>query len=364
MAPPIKAGVKAAKKVAEGLESLFKNADLAKAPAVPQSSVVRYDPPRGMSARVEALLKNRGAYNRVAERATNELTNPEAVHWYNMEPLRLEFVQKLGEKEGTAAFNRYIDLVAATSAGARTPDNLRIASYYMTEGAKGSPVAVPIKGSGYGHKAQNLHNKNANEILAGGGLDPLAHPKRFSFAENLKGNLQPVTVDKHNIRQWAMESRDPEWLALQLEDRMAGAPAFWKESKHGPWTPESFSPRAFYEQNKPRWDDLPPTWFEGAPKKNEYGALEALNQRLAKDVGLEPAEAQAVQWLASGPKTGLGSPPKAMLSTLDEVLRNRAAVRGETPREVLDQMILGQRALGMVPAVPGVQYLLDDEPQR
>lgn len=335
-------------------------------PAVAQGPVPRYEPPRGVSDRVARLMENKDAMNRAAVMMSNGMTD-DGLGWYNMEPLRQQFVSRLGEDQGTQQFNRYIDLMAATSAGAKTNSNARIASYYYVNGNDGGPVPIPPLGSGYGHKSQQLHNKNANEILAGGGLDPIQHPKRFTFAENLKGNLEPVTVDKHNVRAWGIASRDPEFLDIQLEDKKgAGAPAWWNAQQHGDWSPGSFNPRQFVTDNGVKWEDIPPTWFAGAPKANEYAALERLNQTLSDRMGAMPAQGQAALWLGAGPQTGLGSPPMSMMNTFDQLLQQRAAARNQTPTEVLDEFIRKKRALVLPVAGTGAAYglLSSQEPQQ
>jgi hypothetical protein len=333
-------------------------------PAVEQGPVLRYEPARGVSGRVARLTENKDAMNRAAVMMSNGMTE-DGLGWYNMEPLRQQFVGRLGEEQGTKQFNQYIDLMAATSAGARTNSNARIASYYYVNGNEGAPVPIPPIGSGYGHKAQNLHNKNANEILSGGGLDPIQHPKRFTFAENLKGNLEPVTVDKHNVRAWGIASRDPEFIDIRLEDtKGAGAPDWWDAQKYGEWSPADFNPRQFVADNGVKWDDVPPTWFAGAPKANEYAALERLNQTLSDRMGAMPAQGQAALWLGAGPQTGLGSPPMSMMNTFDQLLQQRAAARKQTPTEVLDEFIRKKRALMLPVAGAGAAYgLLSSQEQ-
>ena len=342
--------------------SVFDLSDPLRSPSVMQAPVPRYDPPRGIPQRVQDLMKNRKAFNKAAGWTADGMTE-DGLGWYNMEPLRLEFINRLGPEEGAKSFNQYIDLMAATSAGAKTNANARIASYYYVNGADGTPVAIPPLGSGYGHKAQNLHNTSANNIITGGGLDPIEHPKRFSFAENLKGNQEPVTVDKHNIRMWGMASEDPAWIAQKFEDpKGIGAPSWWDESKYGAFNP-MMNPRQFVIDNGIKWGDIPPTWFEGAPTKTEYGALEELNKRLADKFGTTPAATQAASWLGAGPVTGLGSPPKSMMNTFSDVINQRAAARGQTPQEVLDQFIRRQRPLVVGGAATGLGYGLLDSSQ-
>ena len=333
-------------------------------PDVEQSIPPRYNPARGAPEHIKSLLENEVAYKQAKEWAQAGMTN-EGVGWYNMEPLRKQFVKELGKNEGQKAFDQYIDLMAATSAGARTTDNARIASYYYVKGADGLPVAIPEKGSGYGHKAQVLHNASANKILEGGGLDPIKNPKRYTFAENLRGNVEGVTVDKHNVRAWGMASKDPAWITTKFEDPAGiGKPSWWDEAKFGQFDPK-MNPREFVVENKIPWHQIPPTWFKGAPNANEYAALEALNTRLSNDLGVRPAQGQAALWLGAGPTTGLGSPPMSMMNTLDQVLAKRAAARGQTPQEVLSEFIRKQRPLSvLIPAAgvgAGVASLLDDE---
>jgi hypothetical protein len=341
---------------------VFDLSNLTDTPKVAQAALTRYTPPRGVPDRIERLQNNKRAFNQAGEWMSEGMTT-DGLAWYNMDPLRLKFVEKLGEAGGNKAFNQYIDLMAATSAGAKTDANARIASYYYVNGANGQPVPIPPIGSGYGHKAQNLHNRNANEILAGGGLDPIEHPKRFTFAENLKGNWEPVTVDKHNIRAWGMASRDPEWVAKRLEDTQAGAPSWWNEKAYGAWDPKTFSPREFVKSNNIKWDKIPATWFEGAPTKTEYQALEQLNQKLSDAMGVLPAPGQAALWLGAGPVTGLGSPPVSMMSTFEQLLQKRAAARGETPEAVLDQFIRRTRPLMVPVGAVGLGGLLAQDPE-
>lgn len=314
----------------------------------------RYDPPRGAPKYVQRLAKNDGAYGKLLAWARGGMGD-EGVGWYNTEEMRGAFVRELGPDDGEAAHNLYMDLVAATSAGAKTPANARIAGYYFQRARQGLPAEMPPKGSGYGHKAQNLHFNSANEIIEGrGGLLEMQNPKRYTFAENLKGNWKYATVDKHNVRAMGMASRDPEWLATKLEDAKSAkagkvsAPDWWSEKRHGKWDPASFSPRKWYAENKRKvkWEDLPPTWFRGAPTKADYAAIEAINRRLADDLGLTPAQAQAALWLGAGSVTGLGSPPKSFQRVFMDRIKATAKRDGVSPDQALRSFLRAERQLG------------------
>jgi hypothetical protein len=311
---------------------------------------------------VARLLENQQARDQLAVWMAKGFDD-EGLYWYNMEPLKEQFVQRLGPEAGTKAFDEYADFVAATSAGSATPANARNASYYYVKNdGSGNRIPLPEKGSGYGHKMQQLHNKNSNELVGGVPLSTIENPKRTGFGENLKGNRIPIAVDKHNMRAIGMASRDPDWMLTRLTDE-GGAPAFWDEAAYGPWNAQGFNPRAFYDQHRPDWEKLPPTWFDDAPKANEYAALERYNQELAEAMGVAPAEGQSALWLGAGDVTGLGSPPMSMARTFDELVQKRAKIRGETPEAVLDKFIrrIQPLAVGGMGTALGAGALYGDE---
>lgn len=320
-----------------------------------------YDPPRGTPEREARLLRNKGAFTRLIEFARKGMTN-DGLGWYNTEELRQEFLKEWGAEKGQQQYEKFIDLVGATSAGAKTDANLKIASKYYADDVQGLPPAIPPKGSGYGHKAQNLHFENAKGILEGTPLDPIEHPKRSRFAANLKGDWTHSTIDKHNVRALAIASRDKEWVATKLEDtKGAGKPAFWNEKKHGAWDPATFNPRDFVERTRMPFDKIPVTWFESAPKGTAYKALTQLNERLAAELGVTPAQAQAALWLGAGDATGLGSKPIALMKALDQRLSITARKRKITKREALRQMISGENPLlGVAGAASLLPLLADD----
>jgi hypothetical protein len=304
--------------------------------------IPRYDPPRGVPQREQRLLTNEDAYQRLKGWAQQGMTE-DGVGWYNMEQLRKEFVTELGADKGNAQFDKYIDLVGATSAGAKTDANLKIASHYYVRDAQGLPTELPAKGSGYGHKAQQLHFRNAADILSGGGLDPIENPKRYTFAENLKGNQQYATVDTHNVRAMGIASQDPEWIGVRLADEKgASRPDFVDPAD---WDPKSFNPRAYVAEHNVPWEQIPPQWFESAPKKTAYLALEGMNKRLAADLGLTPAQAQAALWLGAGKVTGLGSKPLALMKVLDDRLGKTGNARGISKAQALKELIQGKHTL-------------------
>jgi hypothetical protein len=302
-----------------------------------------YDPPRGTPEREARLLRNKGAFGKLVEFARKGMNN-DGLGWYNTEELRREFHNEWGPEEGQRAYEQFIDLIGATSAGAKTDANVKIASWYFARNRQGLPTEIPKKGSGYGHKVQNAHYDAAKNIFEGVPLDPFEHPKRSRFAANLKGDWRHSTIDKHNVRALAIASRDKEWISTSITDDVV-KPSWWKTKQHGEWDPKTFNPREFAVRTRMPFDKIPVAWFEDAPKGTAYKALSQLNERLAAELGVTPAQAQAALWLGAGDATGLGSKPIALMKVIDQRLAITARGRKITKKEALRQMVRGENPL-------------------
>lgn len=315
-------------------------------PDVPQTDLARIDPYGG---------KRKG----LPEHIINAMSNPDleaklrfvaekglevgGAHWYNAEPLRQAFIDRLGPEEGNAQFNRYIPIVGATSAGSEVGQNVRAASYYHVMERAGTPVRtsndlIPP----YGHKMQQAHVSGYRGLDEGdtGTLNPETQPKRSSFVANLGGNQQPVTGDKHFIRLIGMLSQDPAFLnGKTVTDVNYPALGIAKgESRN--WKEEVQSGRITMEQalqHPHMWQDM--------PDPNHYGALEAWAQHIAGKMGLTPAQFQAALWVGGGRVTGLRSLPTSFLGIVENRLHNTAVKRGITKEQALDDFIRGRHPL-------------------
>ena len=287
-----------------GNAPLFDYSRLAEVPNVPQFDLERYVPPRGVPERTRALAEpaNVARVNDVVKQGM-QMGGPE---WYNTEPLRQEFVSRLGDQAGNAAYQQYIDMVAATSPRSKVAENARNASYYYTLAQQGLPLPETVKvgnnwtvaeplPSPYGHIAQALHIQNANNVLNNGGWPVLQNPKPASFSQNLQGNQLPLTIDTHNARLWGMTNSK-------------GAPV-----------------------------DM--------PASTEYGFMENLQQQQARKLGLTPAQYQASAWVGGGNETGLQSTADPFLKVLEQRIEKTAQARSMTKRYVLDQFIRGKMPL-------------------
>jgi hypothetical protein len=315
-------------------------------PDVPQTDLARIDPYGG---------KRKG----LPEHIINAMSNPDleaklrfvaekglevgGAHWYNAEPLRQAFIDRLGPEEGNAQFNRYIPIVGATSAGSEVGQNVRAASYYHVMERAGTPVRTSNDLiSPYGHKMQQAHVSGYRGLDEGdtGTLNPETQPKRSSFVANLGGNQQPVTGDKHFIRLIGMLSQDPAFLnGKSVADVNYPALGIAKgESRN--WKEEVQSGRITMEQalqHPHMWQDM--------PDPNHYGALEAWAQHIASKMGLTPAQFQAALWVGGGRVTGLRSLPTSFLGIVENRLHNTAVKRGITKEQALDDFIRGRHPL-------------------
>jgi hypothetical protein len=283
---------------------LFDYSHLHEPPDVPQFNLPRYMPPRGVPDRIQALANpaNIKRINDAARRGT-ELGGR---GFYNTEPLREWFIAELGATRGQAEYEKYLNLVGATSPISKVGENIRNASYHYTQSAQGQPAPIP-RWSGakwtlaeplpppYGHVAQGLHAKKVNEALQQGGLEPLANPKISSYVQNLRGNQSPLTIDRHNTR-----------LAGIVDTQ--GRPV-------------------------------------DAPPQTGYGSIERLEQAEASKLGLTPAQYQASAWIGGANQTGVRSSLVPWLDSFEARVALSAEKWGITKDEMLKRFIRGELPL-------------------
>lgn len=280
--------------------------DLNEVPAVPQTPLPRYEPPRGMPPKLTGELTPEAAarLEETAQRGA-ELGGKE---WYNLEPLRTAFVEELGEEPGTQAFGRYIDYVAATSPRSTVASNIRRGSHFYQLDRNGQPVAGLTNADmpkGYGHIAHNTHDNKLREIQESGGLLPEKGPKVSSFAENLKGNQQPMTIDTHN---YSAVRNDPS--------------------------------------NKV------------SPTKTQYKYLEEFQGDIADRLGMTPAQFQASVWMAGD--TGVAD-ARPFMEVFDDVLTRTADKNKTTRSQALKDFINGKAPLFGIAGLMGGLQLVDPD---
>jgi hypothetical protein len=241
--------------------------------------------------------------------------------WHAMGQLRDRYIAELGEKKGTAEFEKYMREVGATSPNSNVEQNFRTASYYAQQRRAGEPLPqISYKRSTgnpylppreapptpYGNTAQGLHVMNLG-LLERGEPYPLSRPKVPSFTENMLGNYRPVAVDRHNLRMWGIDA--------------------------------------------------------DAPNLTGYKHLERVQQGEAEKMGIHPAQYQAAPWPFYAKS---GADPA--LKLFQNRVMHTAEAEGKTPAQVLRDFIRGTgKLLSVTPAAVLLGQSLDPsapEPTR
>jgi hypothetical protein len=297
-------------------------------------------PEGGTSERMQSMLQNPAVRARIKE-AAEEGRGVQS--WYDTTPLQKAFTDEFGEEEGMKRFSDFIGMVASTSTGQKIGQNIKIGSNYYSQKYGGGRRAAEepyirkqdiemygapsyeVPPEGYGADKQQTHMFNVNQFETQGGLSSLDNPKIAAFYENLMGNWEPTTVDKHAVRLGAMATRDPRWLTEQGQANLKAGMSM---------------------------DDLlkQPTNWTDIPGKTgaEYGQMEQMWNSIAKEMGISPAELQAMAWVGGGKQTGLGSPGITFMDAFKDRIRRTAIRDNIPPAQVLKKMMRGELTLAML----------------
>src|SRR4029077_20782427 len=161
---------------------------------------------------------------------------------------------------------------------------------FLRKGESKNPAEYyEVPPEGYGSDKQQTHMYNVNKYAKEGELSSMDNPKITAFFENLLGNWQPTTIDKHAMRLGAMASGDPRFLTEQGQKFLADM------QKAG--IPQEDIMRQLGERPT-NWTDIPDT------AKGEYDALEQYWNSIADEMGITPAQLQAQAWVGGGKQTG------------------------------------------------------------
>lgn len=315
----------------------FNDPALRQTPNVPQFDLPRFNPPKGVSQRVQDLIDNPDVRSQMLEgmRRGMDVGAP----WYNAQPAIQPAIDALGgDDAGRTAFSRLQDFMGATSNVNPVPQNMRTASYYYWREKNGIPppaIGDPTP-EPYGAMAQKTHQANVQKLSEGGaGYDPVNNPKPPSFAQGLMGNYQPVAVDRHAFKAPVMLSQDPRFLTGSAQ----------KDLKAGNLT------MADAVKDPSLWADM--------PNANEYPALEQYYKGLADELGVAPAQAQAAGWVGHGQLTGLKSDDTATwLKLWQDRINNTAMRMGKSPQQTEADFWQGKHPLltsGGAPVGPLMQ---------
>jgi hypothetical protein len=271
-----------------------------------QFDLVRYDPPRGRPDNLKGLTGKRNE-QRMMEIAQRGVDNGGHL-WYDTTPIKQSFIDELGVVAGEHDFGRFMDYVAATSPRSKVDQNIRRASLFYQREKQGLPnldLTNKDMPTGYGHLAHETQQHLVNDLDGGKHFEMMNRPKASSFAENLKGNMKPVTVDTHNAR------------------------SFFNDPKR-----------------------------KTGPAKTQYRYMEEFQQEIADKMGIDPAQFQSAVWTADD--TGVAN-TKAFGELFDEAVARTAAKNDASKADTLKQFIRGDIPLYSLVAGTALSQFMPQE---
>ena len=288
--------------------------------------------------------------DRLAERMKPWL-GTEAQYFYHTGPIVDKALDMGFSKEEIYSWLKdFSDAYAATSPRTKTADNLRNATLVMTKKHLGIPydeIIGPNKGqrnekgyamiinrkgdissSGKVANADGLHRKLLDTLDADG-IDPNTNPKPYTFAQNVYGNLDGVTVDTHAVRGAlsAVNEIDPGSIPIDYIK-----PKFRKQYTEDP---TSLDPATMID------DSIGSQMIDGTDMQTEYAVFSDVYRRTAEKLGVSPAEAQSLGWFGSGDSTGLASELKSVASLIEDRIDVTAQGLGK-PKEEVFKMLLNR----------------------
>ena len=308
---------------------LFDYRRLGDLPPMPQTRLPRAEPPKQGFPDYLTRIGDPANMKRVKAvvEAGIEMGGRE---WYNTEPLRMAFVDELGEVEGNAAHRFFMDVMGATSPRSKVHQNIKSASYHFQRARAGhTPVTIdpvnkgvfinpktgekklsnlmlpPLPG-GYGHRMQAVHATNLEDMYKRGFLDPKINPKISAFSANLWGNQFPLAADVHNVRMLGLTTA-------------GGKPV-------------------------------------NSPEGSHYAWLEDLQRAHAEELGLTPAQYQASMWIGGANETKMLSPQEPFLRTFERHIDYTARQREQKKTQVLRDFIKGKAPLLSVGPMTGMLF--------
>ena len=272
---------------------------------------------------------------RLAERMKPWL-GTEAQYFYHTGPIVDKAMSMGFKKEEVYDWMReFADAYAATSPRTETAQNIRNATLVMTKRHLGIELDEIIgKGSGGINEKgypmmigdSGIH-RQLTEATQNGGINPNTNPKPATFAENVYGNLDGVTVDTHAIRGAldAMNEINPGSIPIDYIK-----PKFRDQYKADPL---SLNPANMID------DSMGSQMIDGTKMQTEYAVFSDIYRLTAEKLGVSPAEAQSMGWFGSGDSTGLASELKSVARLLDERIDVTAQALNESKESVFKKLL-------------------------
>lgn len=266
-------------------------------------------------------------------------------YFYNTSPIIKKAVE-LGIPRETAIeqLMKFGKNYASTSPRTMTDQNLRNASLVATKENIGvdlnkilGPGGDGVNEKGYPMMINpgGIHKKLIDASRAEG-ISFDTNPKPATFAENVAGNLEGVTVDTHAIRAVidVMNELEPgsvpiEWIGGKTAKKTKQFQKMYKND------PSSLDVSTMVR------DTLETQALNKISKQTEYAVFSDIYKKVAEKAGVKPAEAQSLSWFANGEKTGLASEPKTIVELIDDRIDVTSQLTGMTKEEVFKKFMQG-----------------------
>ena len=273
-------------------------------------------------------------------------------YFYNTSPIIKKAVE-LGIPRETAIEQliKFGKNYASTSPRTMTDQNLRNASLVATKENIGvdlnkilGPGGDGVNEKGYPMMINpgGIHKKLIDASKAEG-ISFDTNPKPATFAENVAGNLEGVTVDTHAIRAVidVMNELEPgsvpiEWIGGKTAKKTKQFQEMYKND------PSSLDVSTMVR------DTLETQALNKISKQTEYAVFSDVYKKVAEKAGVKPAEAQSLSWFANGDKTGLASEPKTIVELIDDRIDVTAQLTNQSKEEVFKKFMQGSIPLASV----------------
>mgnify|MGYP003132306638 CR=1 FL=1 len=266
-------------------------------------------------------------------------------YFYNTSPIIKKAIE-LGIPRDTAIdqLMKFGKNYASTSPRTMTDQNLRNASLVATKENIGvdlnkilGPGGDGVNEKGYPMMINpgGIHKKLIDASRAEG-ISFDTNPKPATFAENVAGNLEGVTVDTHAIRAVidVMNELEPgsvpiEWIGGKTAKKTKQFQEMYKND------PSSLDVSTMVR------DTLETQALNKISKQTEYAVFSDIYKKVAEKAGVKPAEAQSLSWFANGEKTGLASEPKTIVELLDDRIDVTSQLTGMSKEDVFKKFMQG-----------------------
>jgi len=298
-----------------------------------------------LNNRAKAIVDKTDAIVEVLAKKIIPFKGKNIQYFYNTSPIIQKAVE-LGIPKETALeqFKKFATNYAVTSPRTRTDQNLRNATLIEAKqklnvnidellgpGGKGvNELGYPMMINPGG-----IHKKLI-DVSRAEGLNFDTNPKPSTFAENVTGNLEGVTVDTHAIRAVidVMNELEPgsvpiEWIGGKNADMTKKYREMYKKD------PKSLDVSIMVA------DTLKSQALNKVKKQTEYAVFSDLYKKVAEKAGVKPAEAQSLSWFANGDRTGLESDPKTIVELLEDRIDVTSQLTGISKEEVFKKFMQG-----------------------